>query len=223
MRILVADDDKKLCNTIKRGLEEESYSVDCVHDGDDAVYYGETTPYDMIILDIMMPEKNGIDVCRALRSKKINAAILMLTAKDTIEDRVKGLDTGADDYLVKPFAFSELLARVRALLRRGSSTRSTSIRVGDLSIDTSTRQVLWKGKMVDLTSKEYAILRYFMRHPNAVVSRTMIEEHAWDYEFDSISNIVDVYIKRIRNKIDPEQGKKIIQTVRGAGYRLISK
>ncbi len=222
MRILVADDDKKLCDVIKRGLEEESYVVDCVHDGDDALYYGETTPYDLIILDIMMPEKNGIEVCSSLRSKKINTAVLMLTAKDTVEDRVKGLDTGADDYLVKPFAFSELLARMRALLRRGSSSRSTSITVGDLSIDPTTRQILWKDKMVDLTSKEYTILHYFMRNPNAVITRTMIEEHAWDYEFDSISNIVDVYIKRIRNKIDPEQGKKIIQTVRGAGYRLMS-
>ncbi len=222
MRILVADDDKKLCDVIKRGLEEESYAVDSVHDGEDALYYAETTPYDLIILDIMMPEKDGIDVCRSLRSKKINTSVLMLTAKDTVEDRVKGLDTGADDYLVKPFAFSELLARVRALLRRNSDSRSSSISVGDLSIDTSTHQVLWKKNMVDLTSKEYTILHYFMQNPNVVITRTMIEEHAWDYEFDSISNIVDVYIKRIRNKIDPEQGKKIIQTIRGAGYRLIS-
>ena len=222
MRILVADDDKKLCDVIKRGLEEDTYAVDCVHDGEDAVYYGETTPYDLIILDIMMPEKNGLEVCSSLRSKKINTPVLMLTAKDTIEDRVKGLDTGADDYLIKPFAFSELLARVRALLRRGSSVRTSTITIGDLILDTSTREVSWKEARVDLTSKEFTILHYFMRNPNAVISRTMIEEHAWDYAFDSTSNIVDVYIKRIRNKIDPETGKKIIQTVRGAGYRLIS-
>ncbi len=222
MRILVADDDKKLCDVIKRGLEEESYAVDCVYNGGDALYYAESTSYDLIVLDIMMTEKNGIDVCKEIKKKKINTAILMLTAKDTVEDRVKGLDTGADDYLIKPFAFSELVARVRALLRRESGVKSTIVSTGDLSIDTTTRLVSWKGKQVDLTSKEYTILHYFMRQPNVVITRTMIEDHAWDYEFDSISNIVDVYIKRIRNKIDPKNGKQIIQTIRGAGYRLVA-
>lgn len=220
MRILVVDDDEKLCSVIKRGLEEEAYAVDCVYNGNDGEYYAETSPYDLIILDIMMPEKNGMDVCRSLRSKKMTAPILMLTAKDTVEDKVKGLDTGADDYLVKPFAFEELLARVRALLRRERGTGTSELKVGDLILDTTSRDVRWKGKAVDLTTKESAILEYMMRNPNAVITRTMIEEHAWNYDFDSMSNLVDVYIRRLRQKIDPNEGKRIIRTVRGAGYRL---
>ncbi|MCP4689974.1 MAG: response regulator transcription factor [Desulfobacterales bacterium] len=220
MRILVVDDDKNLCSVIKRGLEEESYAVDCVHDGDDGAYWAETGSYDLIILDIMMPKINGIEVCRRLRGKNINTPILMLTAKDTVEDRVAGLDTGADDYLVKPFAFPEMLARVRALLRREGGSKSPELTVGDLVLNTVTREVWWKKKPIELTTKEYAILEYMMRRPNAVVTRTMIEEHAWDYNLDSISNLVDVYIRRLRQKIDPERGKRIIQTVRGAGYRV---
>jgi len=155
-----------------------------------------------------------------LRAKKINTPILMLTAKDTVEDRVRGLDTGADDYLVKPFAFSELLARVRALLRREGISKSPELRVGDLTLNTLTRQI-WRGQRpIELTTKEYVILEYFMRHPNVVVTRTMIEEHAWDYDFDSLSNLVDVYIRRLRRKIDKEGEDSLIQTVRGAGYRL---
>ncbi len=220
MRILVVDDDQKFCNIVKRGLEENAYAVDSVHDGDDGEYYAENTPYDLIILDIMMPQKSGIEVCRNLRAKKINTPILMLTAKDTVDDRVKGLDTGADDYLVKPFAFTELLARVRALLRREGESKSSELKVGDLVLNTLTREVWWKQKSIDLTTKEYVILEYMMRQPNAVVTRTMIEEHAWDYDLDSISNLVDVYIRRIRKKVDPEKGKSIIQTVRGSGYRI---
>lgn len=220
MRILLADDDLKFCDVVRRGLEEESYAVDCVHDGDDGFYYAENGVYDLIILDIMMPKTDGFEVCRRLRAKKISTPILMLTAKDTVEDRVTGLDTGADDYLVKPFAFPELLARVRALLRRKISDKSPELRVGDLVLNTVTREVRWKEKAIDLTSKEYAILNYMMRHPNALFTRTMIEEHAWNYDLDSISNLVDVYIRRLRQKIDPEQGKQIIQTVRGAGYRI---
>ena len=220
MRILLVDDDKKLCNTVKRGLEEGAYAVDCVHDGDDGLYYAETTPYDLIILDVMMPLKDGLEVCRALRSKRILTPVLMLTAKDAVEDRVRGLDTGADDYLVKPFAFAELLARVRALLRRKGANKSSRITVGDLALDTVTREVTWQEKQVDLTTKEFAVLEYLMHHPDQVVTRTMIEEHAWDYELDSISNLVDVYIRRIRQKIDPDMGKRIITTIRGAGYRI---
>ena len=220
MRILVVDDDLKFCDIVKRGLEEDSYSVDCVHDGDDGEYYAANTPYDLIILDIMMPEKSGLEVCRSLRAKNINTPILMLTAKDTVSDRVKGLDTGADDYLVKPFAFAELLARVRALMRRKSASKSPEINIGSLTVNTVTREVRWQNQSVDLTTKEYVILEYLARHPNAVVTRTMIEEHAWDYDLDSMSNLVDVYIRRIRQKIDPEHGKRIIQTVRGAGYRM---
>ncbi|MFA4837105.1 MAG: response regulator transcription factor, partial [Dehalococcoidia bacterium] len=176
--------------------------------------------YDLIILDIMMPKKDGIEVCRKLRSDRVNASILMLTARDAVEDRIRGLDAGADDYLVKSFAFSELLARVRALLRRGGTLTTPEIEVGDLVLNTSTRQV-WRGqRAIELTTKEYIILWYLMRHPNMLFTRKMIEEHAWDYEFDSISNLVEVYIGRLRRKIDDESGESLIQTVRGTGYRL---
>jgi DNA-binding response OmpR family regulator len=220
MRILVVDDDRRLTAVIKRGLLEEAYAVDLAYDGEEGEYMAEVNPYDLIILDIMLPGKDGIEVCRELRTKKVNTPILMLTAKDTVEDRVKGLDTGADDYLVKPFAFNELLARVRAMLRREGMSKSPELHVGDLMLNTLTRQV-WRGqRAIELTTKEYVILEYFMRHPNVVVTRTMIEEHAWDYDFDSLSNLVDVYIRRLRRKIDGEGEDSLIQTVRGAGYRL---
>ncbi|MBU1413888.1 response regulator transcription factor, partial [Myxococcota bacterium] len=179
--------------------------------------------YDLIILDIMMPKKNGIEVCQNLRAKNIDTPILMLTAKDTVEDLVRGLDTGADDYLIKPFSFSELLARVRTLLRRLGQPRAIELKADDLTLNTVTREVYWQQKQIDLTSKEYAILEYLMRQPNAVISRIMIEEHVWDDNFDSLSNLVDVYIRRLRQKIDPVRGKEIIETVRGAGYRLRMK
>jgi DNA-binding response OmpR family regulator len=220
MRILVVDDDRRLCAVIKRGLLEEAYAVDLAYDGEEGEYLAEVNPYDLIILDIMLPIKDGIEVCQELRTKKVNTPILMLTAKDTVEDRVRGLDTGADDYLVKPFAFNELLARVRALLRREGMSKSPELRVGDLTLNTLTRQVRRGQRPVELTTKEYVILEYFMRHPNVVVTRTMIEEHAWDYDFDSLSNLVDVYIRRLRRKIDNESKDSLIQTVRGAGYRL---
>ncbi len=220
MRILVVDDDKALCDVIKRGLEEDSYAVDCVHNGEDGVDYAESGSYNLVILDVMMPVKDGLAVCRTLREKKIHTPVLMLTAKDAVEDRVRGLDTGADDYLVKPFVFAELSARVRALLRREGTTRAPEISVGDLVLDTVTREVRWKNRPLDLTTKEYLILSCLMRRPGAVVSRRTIEESAWDYEFDSLSNVVDVYIRRLRGKIDPVEGKRIIRTVRGAGYRI---
>jgi DNA-binding response OmpR family regulator len=220
MRILVVDDDRRICATIKRGLLEEAYAVDLAYDGEEGQYLAEVNPYDLIILDIMLPNKDGIKVCRDLRAKKVNSSILMLTAKDNVEDRVRGLDTGADDYLIKPFAFNELLARVRALLRREGMSKSPDLRVADLTLNTLTRQA-WRGQRpIELTTKEYAILEYLMRHPNLVVTRTMIEEHAWDYDFDSLSNLVDVYIRRLRRKIDNEGEDSLIQTVRGAGYRL---
>lgn len=220
MRILVVDDDRRLCAVIRRGLLEEAYAVDLAYDGEDGEYLAEVNPYDLIILDIMLPVKDGIEVCRELRAKKITTPILMLTAKDAVEDRVKGLDTGADDYLVKPFAFSELLARVRALLRREGTSKSPELRVGDLVLNTLTRQVNRGQRPIELTTKEYVILEYLMRHPKVVVTRTMIEEHAWDYDFDSLSNLVDVYIRRLRRKLDTEGEDSLIQTVRGAGYRL---
>jgi DNA-binding response OmpR family regulator len=180
----------------------------------------ETTPFDLIILDIMLPKKDGLTVCRELRAKKVNTLVLMLTAKDTVEDRVLGLDAGADDYLVKPFAFNELLARVRALLRREGLVKTSKLQVGDLAMDVQTRDV-WRGeRKIELTAKEYAILEYFMRRPNVVVTRTMLGESVWDYEFDGISNIIDVYVRRLRQKIDLDGQGSLIQTLRGAGYRL---
>ena len=220
MRILVVEDERRLCNIIKRGLMEEGYAVDTAYDGEDGESLAETVPYDLIVLDIMLPKKDGIEVCRKLRLKGVNAPILMLTAKDTVEDKVKGLDAGADDYLIKPFAFGELLARVRALLRREGFSKSPSLQVGDLVMDILTREV-WRGqRRIELTNKEYVILEYFMRHPNMVITRTMLEEHIWDYDFDSMSNLIDVYIRRLRCKIDEKGQASLIQTMRGAGYRL---
>ena len=220
MRILVVDDDRRLCSIIRRGLQEEAYAVDAAYDGEEGEYLAEINPYDLIILDIMMPKKDGIQVCRALRSKRVDSLVLMLTAKDAVEDRVRGLDAGADDYLVKPFAFNELLARIRALLRREGVFKSPELQGGDLVLDTLTRQVRRGQETIDLTTKEYAILEYFMRHPNMVITRTMLEEHVWNYDFDSMSNLIDVYIRRLRSKIDVEGEDSLIQTVRGAGYRL---
>jgi DNA-binding response OmpR family regulator len=220
MRVLVVEDERRLASIIKRGLIEEGYAVDAVYDGEEAQYMAETTNYDVIVLDIMLPKKDGIAVCKDLRAKKINTPILMLTARDSVEDRVKGLDSGADDYVIKPFAFSELLARIRALLRRESLSKTPKIQVGDLLLDTLTREA-WRGeRKIDLTTKEYSILEYFMSHPNMVITRTMLEENAWDYEYDSMSNIIDVYIRRLRRKIDRDSEDSLIQTVRGAGYRL---
>lgn len=219
MRILIVEDDRRLSGIVKRGLIEEGYAVDAVFDGEEGEYYAESTPYDLIILDIMLPKNDGIQVCKRLRSQKVNTPVLMLTARDTVEDKVIGLDSGADDYMVKPFAFNELLARIRALLRRESLVKTPKLLVGDLEMDTLTREVKFKQKIVDLTNKEYVILEYFMRHPNMVISRTMLENHAWDYEFDSVSNLIDVYIRKLRRKIGGD-GDSPIMTVRGAGYRL---
>jgi DNA-binding response OmpR family regulator len=220
MRILVVEDSRRLAGIVKRGLLEEGYAVDNAYDGEEAEYMAETAPFDVIILDIMLPKKDGIAVCRDLRAKNVNVPILMLTAKDSVEDKVTGLDSGADDYLVKPFAFSELLARIRALLRREVLPKTQKFQVGDLSLDPQSREVWRDGSRLDLTAKEYAILEYFMRRPNAVVTRTMLGESVWDYEFDGISNIIDVYVRRIRQKIDQDGQPSLIQTIRGAGYRL---
>ncbi len=220
MRILIVEDSRRLAGIIRRGLQEDAYTVDNAYDGEEGQYMAETTPFDLIILDIMLPKKDGVTICRELRAKKVNTPILMLTAKDTTEDKVVGLDSGADDYLVKPFAFTELLARVRALLRREALPKTPKLQVGDLAMDVQTRDV-WRGeRKIDLTAKEYAILEYFMRRPNVVVTRTMLGENVWDYEFDGISNIIDVYVRRIRRKIDEDGQGSLIQTLRGAGYRL---
>jgi DNA-binding response OmpR family regulator len=220
MRILVVEDSRRLAGIIKRGLVEEGYTVDNAYDGEEAEYMAVTTPFDLIILDVMLPKKDGVTVCRELREKKVSTPILMLTAKDSIEDKVAGLDSGADDYQVKPFAFTELLARVRALLRREIIPKTQKLQAGDLVMDVQTREV-WRGeRKIDLTAKEHAILEYFLRRPNAVVTRTMLGENVWDYEFDGISNIIDVYVRRIRRKIDEDGQNSLIQTLRGAGYRL---
>ncbi len=220
MRILVVEDEKRLAEVIKKGLVEEGYSVDVAYDGAEGQYMAESASYDLVILDIMLPKKDGVTVCQELRIRGINIPILMLTAKDSVEDRVKGLDSGADDYLVKPFAFSELVARVRALLRREALSKASKLQVGDLVMDTLTREV-WRGdKKIELTTKEYALLEYFMRHPNMVVTRTMLMEKVWDYDFEGLSNVIDVYIRRLRLKLDEEGAESIIETVRGAGYRL---
>jgi DNA-binding response OmpR family regulator len=220
MRVLVVEDSRRLAGIIKRGLLEEGYAVDNAYDGEEAEYMAETTPFDVIILDIMLPKKDGLAVCHDLRAKNVNTPILMLTAKDSVQDKVTGLDSGADDYLVKPFAFSELLARIRALLRREVLPKTQRFQVGDLSLDPQSREVRRDGSRLELTAKEYAILEYFMRRPNAVVTRTMLGESVWDYEFDGLSNVIDVYVRRIRQKIDRDGQASLIQTVRGAGYRL---
>ena len=220
MRILVVEDSRRLAGIIRRGLQEDAYAVDNAYDGEEAQYMAETTHFDLIVLDIMLPRKDGVTVCRELRAKGINTPILMLTAKDTTEDKVTGLDSGADDYLVKPFAFTELMARIRALQRREALPKTPKLLVGDLAMDVQTREV-WRGqRKIELTAKEYAILEYFMRRPNVVVTRTMLGENVWDYEFDGISNIIDVYVRRLRRKIDEDGQGSLIQTLRGAGYRL---
>ncbi|PMQ00871.1 MAG: DNA-binding response regulator [Dictyoglomus sp. NZ13-RE01] len=222
MRILIVEDEKKLALAIKKGLEREGFAVDCAFDGEEAQYFIETgsEDYDLVILDIMLPKKDGIAICKEVRKKGITTPILMLTAKDKIEDKVLGLDSGADDYLVKPFAFDELLARIRALLRRPKQLVPEILKVGDLTLDTSSRRVFKGDKEIFLTSKEFAILEYLMRNVNKIVSREQILAHVWDYDSESFSNVVDVHIKNLRKKIDTENGNKILQTIRGMGYRL---
>jgi heavy metal response regulator len=220
MKILVVEDEKKVSSFIKRGLEEEKYEVDAAYDGEEGLKMALEKPYEVIILDWMLPKLDGLSVLKELRNQKRAIPVLMLTAKDTVEDIVAGLDSGSDDYLTKPFAFAELLARVRALLRRSEMDRGAELRFADLRIDPVTHKV-WRGdKEIDLTAKEYALLEYFMRNPNQVLTRTMIADHVWDYTFDSFTNIIDVYVNYLRKKIDRDADKKLIHTVRGVGYIL---
>ena len=220
MRIILVDDDLRLCSVVMRGLIEEGHTVGVAHDGEDGQHLAQANAYDLIILDVMMPKKDGLQVCRELRSKGMHTPVLMLTAKDTVEEKVMGLDAGADDYLVKPFAFAELLARVRSLLRREGMAKTPEIRIGDLILNSLTRDVRRGSNTIDLTNKEYVILEYLMRNPNVVLSRTLIGEHAWGYDFDSVSNLIDVYMRRLRNKLADDGKHELIQTVRGAGCRL---
>ena len=220
MRMLVVEDERRITAFIKRGLEEEQYAVDVAYDGEEALDWAAVVDYDLIVLDVLLPKKDGIEVCRELRAQGNKVPILMLTARDAIEDRVRGLDSGADDYLVKPFAFQELLARIRALLRRSGEIKTTRLQVGDLALGTLTHRASRGGQVIELTAREYALLEFLMRHPGQVLSRTQISEHVWNYDFFTTSNVVDVYIRYLRRKVDKGFERKLIQTVRGAGYKI---
>jgi two-component system, OmpR family, copper resistance phosphate regulon response regulator CusR len=220
MRILLVEDNHRLNASLRQSLVEEGYAVDPAYDGQEGEELALITPYDVIILDIMLPIKDGLEVCRSLRSRRNNTPILMLTARDTVDDRILGLDSGADDYLIKPFAIGELRARLRALLRRNSSEKTARLIIGDLILDPATHVVERAGHVIELTAKEFTLLEYFMRSADRLVSRQMVENHGWDYDFVSGSNVVDVYIRRLRRKIDDPFEIKLFETVRGAGYRL---
>jgi heavy metal response regulator len=221
MRVLVVEDERKIAAYLKRGLEEQGYAVDTAFTGREALDWAEAAPYDIIILDIMLPEIDGLTVCRELRKRDNRTPILMLTARDALDDRVHGLDAGADDYLVKPFALKELLARLRAISRRGANTpKSPILQISDLTLDTLSRRVKRGEKIIELTTKEYAVLECLLREPDRVLSRTQIAEHVWNYDVYNQSNVVDVYIKNLRRKIDDGFEVKLIHTIRGAGYRL---
>lgn len=220
MRILVVEDEQKVAAFIKRGLEEEGAAVDVAADGEDGLFQAAASNYDLIILDISLPRLDGLEVCRRLRSKRVSTPILLLTARDSIEMKVSGLDSGADDYLTKPFAFAELLARLRALTRRNRAEVNMRLEVGDLKLDPLTRRVTRSGRLIQLTSKEFALLECFMRHPDQVLSRTILAEKVWDETFDAFTNVIDVYVNYLRNKIDRDFSPKLIHTVRGAGYVL---
>ncbi len=222
MRILLVEDEEKIASFLARALKEERYVVDTASDGDSALFLAQTNTYDLIVLDVVLPVRDGLAVCRELRKTKIASPILMLTAKDKLKDKIAGLDAGADDYLTKPFAVQEFLARVRSLTRRSAVYTATKLKVDDLELDRLTHRVTRAGKDITLTSREYALLEYLMANENQVVTRTMISEHVWNESFDSFTNIIDVYINGLRRKIDSPFGCALIHTVRGAGY-LIKK
>lgn len=220
MRVLVVEDDERIAEFIEHGLREEGHAIDIARDGEEALDWAAVVDFDAIVLDIMLPKRDGLEVTRTLRAKGVRTPILMLTARDTIDDRVAGLDSGADDYLVKPFAFAELLARLRALGRREPVLADTVLRLADLEVDTTTRAVIRAGHEIALTNKEYALLEYLLRHPNQVLTRSMIGERVWNYDFDNVTNVIDVHIRYLRRKLDDPFDVKLIQTVRGAGYRI---
>jgi DNA-binding response OmpR family regulator len=221
MRVLVVEDDLRLASNLRRGLEEAGIAVDIIDDGAEGLVAAQTTPFDVVVLDGMLPGMDGFEVCRELRRERVRVPILMLTARDAVEDRVRGLASGADDYLVKPFAFAELLARVRALTRRHLDNRSALLEYGRLVLDSGARRLSVNGQNVELTAKEFAILEYFLHHPKRVVTRSQIEDHVWNYDFSSESNLVEVYIARLRRKLAACGVGDLIETVRGTGgYRL---
>jgi two-component system, OmpR family, response regulator len=220
MRVLIVEDEPKMAGLIRRGLREEGYAADIAGRGEEALWMAGATDYDAIVLDVLLPGSNGFDICRELRRSGIWSPVLMLTARDSVDDRVAGLDAGADDYLTKPFSFVELLARLRALARRPPLERPTVLEVGDLRLNPATHQA-WRGDHeLELSTKEFRILEAFMRRPGQVLSRLHLLEHCWDYGYENRSNVVDVYVRYLREKIDRPFGRKSIETVRGAGYRL---
>lgn len=220
MRTLVVEDETRLATLLRRGLTEEGHAVDLAGSGEEALYWSEVASYDAIVLDVMLPGLDGLEVCRRLRRRRIHTPILLLTARDAVPDRVMGLDAGADDYLVKPFAFVELVARLRALTRRPSESFAPILRAKDVRLDPATRRV-WRGESeIELPNKEFRILEYLLRYPNRVLTRSMIAEHVWDYDFPNVTNVIDVHIRSLRRKLNDPYPGALIQTVRGAGYRL---
>jgi heavy metal response regulator len=220
MKILVVEDEERVAQFIQKGLKEEGHAIDVAYDGEDGGFLAEVNDYDLIILDLMLPKKNGLQTCKEIRDHGVNTPVLMLTARDSVEDKVRGLDAGADDYLAKPFAFEELLARVRALLRRQSESKTPTLQIADLELDPMSRQVTRSGKAIRLTTKEYALLEYLMRNQKKMLSRTLIGEHVWDMNFDPESNVIDVYVSHLRTKVDKGFEPALIHTVRGSGYIL---
>ena len=220
MRILLVEDDVRVASFIRRGLREERYTVDIAKDGEDALFLAQTGEYDLIVLDVLLPKRSGLDVLKTLRAEHNATPILMLTARDELSDKVKGLDAGADDYLTKPFRFDELLARIRALLRRRGDIVPTVLTAGDLELDALHHRVTRGKQALDLTNREYALLEFLLRHTNQVVSRTALAEHVWEHDFDPLSNVIDVHIARLRRKIDDGFRIKLLHTLRGSGYVL---
>lgn len=220
VRILVAEDEKKIASFIRKALQEASFAVDEVHDGNSALESASLTPYDAIILDVMMPGRDGLSVLKLMRAQRIDTPVLLLTARGEVSERIEGLELGADDYMAKPFAMRELLARVSAIVRRASGTKSTLLKVEDLTMNVLTREVSRAGTAIHLALREFALLEYLMRAPGVVHSRTTLCEHVWDYHFDTGTNVVDVYIQRLRRKLDDDHDTKLLQTVRGVGYKL---
>jgi len=221
MQILIIEDEKKIANFLRRGLIEERYAADIALDGEEALYKYDINEYDLIILDLMIPKIDGPTVCQKIRSNNSNIPILILTAKDSIEDKIKGLDSGADDYMTKPFSFSELSARIRALLRRGNKADPAILTIDDLVLNPATKVVKRKNKIIDLTAREYSLLEYFMRNQNIVLTKTKILEHVWDYSYDGLSNVIETYVKYLRKKLKVDnKSKELIYTIRGSGYIL---
>jgi len=219
---LLVEDELSAARMLAKGLREQAYAVDVATDGEEALYRASINDYDLVILDVLLPRKGGFAVCRQMRAAGSAVPVLMLTARDAVADRIAGLDTGADDYLTKPFDLHELLARVRALLRRGPVLRTEAIQLADLTIDTQARRVRRAGRGIELTGKEYALLDYLARHPDQVVGRAEIAEHVWDENFDPFSNLIEVYMQRLRRKIDEGHSRKLLHTIRGGGYMLSS-